>query len=382
MTSKDLEPLAFVDLKAQYAQLKSRIDANIATVLDHGKFILGPEVAEFEHALSGFTGSKHVITVASGTDALQIALLAEGIGPGDAVFLPAFTFTATAGVVVQCGAEPVFCDITASDFAIDIESLTHQIEKVEDEGRLRPRAVIAVDLFGLPADYNGLHRLANEKDLFLLADAAQSFGATYHNRKVGTLAPATATSFFPAKPLGCYGDGGALFCDDDARAALIRSIRSHGQGSAKYDVARFGCNSRLDTLQAAILIAKLEVFEDELVRRREVAEQYDRALAETSLVRPERFASKISAWAQYTVLLNDRDKVAADLKQVGVPTAIYYPKPMHEQPAYKQFSEGVGSLPVSEELSKRVLSLPFHPYMDEGAISRTVDALICASSTR
>tara|TARA_B100000315_G_C14511221_1_gene557050 strand:+ start:216 stop:1337 length:1122 start_codon:yes stop_codon:yes gene_type:complete len=361
--------IPFVDLKAQYAHLKTEIDDRISKVLAHGQFILGPEVTEFEQALASFTGVEHVIGVASGTDALQIALMAEGIGKGDAVFLPSFTFTATAEVVLISGAEPVFCEVGCRDFNIDVEDLKHKIERVIDEGRLTPRAVIAVDLFGLPADYSALEKVSEHHDLFLVGDGAQSLGARRGDKRVGALAPATITSFFPAKPLGCYGDGGALLTDDDERAAHYKSIRAHGKGEAKYDIVRTGLNSRLDTLQAAILLAKLTVFEEELEVRRRLADQYDDRL--NDLVQtPLRDNTSKSAWAQYAILLDDRDTVAARLKEKGIPTAVYYPKPMHLQPAYSRYGDGEGSLLVSEDLSRRILCLPMHAYMDDAIVER------------
>ncbi len=371
-------PIPFIDIKGQYERLKPQIDSRMSAVLNHGKFILGPEVNEFENALADFAGAEHAVSVANGTDALLIALMAEGVTVGDAVFLPSFTFTATAGVIIQCGATPVFCDVKEADFSIDLESLQATLKSVRQEGVLRPRAVIAVDLFGLPSDYKKLRAFADENELFLISDAAQSFGAKYQNQRVGTLAPATTTSFFPAKPLGCYGDGGAILTNSAERAEIYQSIRAHGQGREKYDVTRFGFNSRLDTLQAAVLLAKLEVFEEELSLREQHARHYDKALAETPIVRPRYFSDRLSAWAQYSVLLNDRDGVARLLKEAGVPTAIYYPKPMHAQSAYAQFSQGSGSLPVSEDLSRRILSIPLHPYMESETVSYVADKLISA----
>ncbi len=367
------------DLGAQYARLKPRIDARISAVLEHGRFILGPEVAEFETALAAFAGAGYAVGVASGTDALLIALMAEGIGPGDAVFLPAFTFTATAEVVVQCGAEPVFCDVDPRDFTIDTGDLERRIAALAGRGRLVPRAVIAVDLFGLPADYDAIGRIAAEHDLFILADAAQSFGGRLGERRVGTLAPATATSFFPAKPLGCYGDGGALLTDDAERAALYRSIRAHGRGEAKYDIARIGLNSRLDTLQAAILLAKLEVFEEELAARTRLARLYDVGLGD-AVTTPVRVPGRHSAWAQYAILVENRDAVAAALAADNVASAVYYPRPMHLQPAYARFGDGPGSLPVSEDLCRRILCLPMHAYLDETDAERVVATVRTAAA--
>lgn len=366
--------IPFVDLQAQYRRIRNSVDARIHKVLEHGKFILGPEVAELEQALTRFTGAAHCVTVASGTEALRLPMMAEGIGPGDAVFMPAFTFTATAEVPVTQGAEPVFVDVAESTYNIDLDSLAAAIEAVRREGRLRPRAVVAVDLFGLPADYERLGELCRRHDLFLIADAAQSLGARRGNRRVGALAPVTATSFFPAKPFGAYGDGGALFTDDPAKAEAWRSIRVHGAGGDRYDIVRIGTNARLDTLQAAVLLAKLEIFEDEIETRERIARRYD-SLLDSRITRPPRHADSLSAWAQYCVLIDDRDAVAKALGAQGIPTAIYYPRPMHMQTAYARFGRGPGSLPVSERLSGRILALPMHPYLDEATIARIAEAM-------
>lgn len=365
-----LNNIAFVDLKAQQARLKSQIDERMARVLAHGKYIMGPEVAEFETALAEFANARDAIGVANGTDALHIALMAENIGPGDAVFLPSFTFTATAEVVLLRGAEPVFCEVNGRTFNIDTSKLLSKIERVSQEGRLRPRAIIAVDLFGMPADYENLAKICKANDLFLLADAAQSFGATLGTERVGTLTPVTATSFFPAKPLGCYGDGGALITNDPDRAARFRSIRAHGKGGDKYDITRIGLNSRLDTLQAAILLVKILIFQDELDARKRVAGMYSDRLGGV-VTTPQIDNASQSAWAQYAILLDNRDAIAGQLKENGIPTAIYYPKPMHLQSAYLDCGDGVGSLPVSEMLSDRILCLPMHPYLDE----KTIDGI-------
>ena len=361
--------IPYIDLKAQYMRLKPEIDAGIQRVLDHGKFILGPEVGEFEAALAAHVGVSHVVSCANGTDALILALMAENIGAGDAVFIPSFTFTATAETVLLVGAEPVFVDVNSKNFLIDGDDLERKIAAVEAAGRLTPRAVIPVDLFGLPADYEALLKIAGAHDLFLLADAAQSMGARYRRRAVGSLAPATVSSFFPAKPLGCYGDGGALLTDDTARAEMWRSLRGHGTGKAKYDVVRIGMNSRLDTIQAAVLLAKLPGFAAEIEARERVAEYYDRHLP-AAVTRPGRRADSDSAWAQYTIQVANRDGLAAALREVGIPTAIHYPMPMHLQPAYRGYGDGPGSLPASEKLAAHVLSLPMHPDMNQATSRR------------
>ncbi|MDO9461742.1 MAG: DegT/DnrJ/EryC1/StrS family aminotransferase [Alphaproteobacteria bacterium] len=367
-------PVAFIDLQAQYRRLKPQIDARMHAVLDHGQFILGPEVAEFERALGEYTGGAHVVGVSNGTDALMMALMAHGIGPGDAVYVPSFTFTATAEAVLMLGATPVFVDVLEDTCNLDVEDLKRAI--VQTQG-LRPKAVIAVDLFGLPADYGRICDVAAAHDMQVIADAAQSLSGAIDGVRVGKLAPLTATSFFPAKPLGCFGDGGALFTSDPEMAEKLRSIRGHGTGKAKYDIIRIGMNARLDTLQAAILLVKLTVLEEERNNREKLSLYYDSRLSNviSALARPAGYQS---AWAQYTIKLEHRDHVQAALSQSGIPTQIYYPRPMHLQPAYAAYGGGEGALPVSENLSRRVLSLPMHPYMPEEVAARICDA-VCAA---
>ena len=377
----DHSPIAFVDLKAQYRTYKGAIDSAIQKVLEHGRFIMGPEVSELETALCQFAGAKYAIGCSSGTDALALIMMAEGIGHGDAVFVPAFTFTATAEVPLLLGATPVFVDVDPDDFNIDCNDLERRVAAVAAGGALTPRAVLAVDLFGLPADYDRLRAVAERYDLKVWGDAAQSFGGAMGERNVGTLCRATATSFFPAKPLGCYGDGGAVLTDDDGLAERMQSIRAHGKGGAKYDIVRIGLNARLDTIQAAVLLAKLPNFPGELERREAVAWRYDERLSGV-VNTPSRFQGRVSAWAQYTVKLpaDRRDSVASKLREVGIPTAIYYPMPMHMQTAYRAYGEGEGSVPVSERLSGEVLSLPMHPYMEDADIARIAEALMRAVS--
>ncbi len=370
-------PLPFIDLKAQYARLKPSIDVRLRRVLEHGQYVLGPEVAELETALAGFCGARHCVTVASGTEALRLPLMADGVGPGDAVFLPAFTFPATAEVVVSLGASPVFVDVDEATFNLDTESLAKAIRETRRAGTLRPRAIMPVDLFGLPADYPAIDTLARQEGLVVLADAAQSFGARLGNRAVGTLAAATATSFFPAKPLGAYGEGGAIFVDDDERAKVLKSIRAHGAGDDRYEIVRLGTNARLDTLQAAVLLAKLEVFAEELTARERWAKAFDARLSGKVKVPPRR-SDASSAWAQYCVRVPGRDRVRESLTGQGIPTAIYYPKPLHFQPAFERFGSGPGSLPVSERLCEEVLALPMHPYLDEATVARITTALLAA----
>lgn len=371
------QKIDFAGLKAQYARIKPEVARRIQTVLDHGQFILGPEVAELEKALAARSGAKHAIGVSSGTDALVMALMAEGIGTGDAVFVPSFTFTASAEVVLLLGATPVFVEVDPRTFNIDTGDLDRRATEVAKAGKLLPRAVISVDLFGQPANYGALEGLCRRHALFLIADAAQSYGAKLGNRAVGALAPATAASFFPAKPLGAYGDGGAVLTDDDERAAHYRSIRAHGKGDDKYDIVRLGLNARLDTLQAAILMAKLTVFDSELAARERLARVYDSRLRGAVEI-PYRVPDAVSAWAQYCILVDRRDEVAKSLKDAGVPTAVYYPRPMHLQTAYARFGGGPGSLPVSEELCERVLALPMNPYLDAASAEHVCTAVLKA----
>jgi len=367
-------PVPFIDLQAQYHRLKPQIDARMHAVLDHGQFILGPEVAEFERALGEFAGGTHVIGVSNGTDALMMALMAQDIGPGDAVYVPSFTFTATAEAVLMLGATPVFVDVLEDSCNLDADDLVRAISQTKG---LRPKAVIAVDLFGLPADYQRIGAVAAAHGMQLIADAAQSMSGAIDGVRVGKLAPLTATSFFPAKPLGCFGDGGALFTSDTEMAEKLRSIRGHGTGKAKYDIVRIGMNARLDTLQAAILLVKLTVLEQERSNREKLSRYYDSRLSNMVPV-PARPAGYQSAWAQYTIQLDHRDRVQAALSKSGIPTQIYYPRPMHLQPAYAGYGGGAGSLPTSENLSRKVLSLPMHPYMPEEVAARICDALCVA----
>ena len=372
-------PIPFLDLKAQQARIAPELHRRLDAVLAHCQFVLGPEVAELEAALAEFCGAAHCVAVSSGTDALQIALMAEGIGRGDAVFLPAFTYTATAEVPLVLGATPVFVDVDPATFQIDPAHLAARIAQVRAAGRLRPRALIGVDLFGQPADWPALSAIAAHEGLFTLDDLAQSFGCTLGNTPLGRAADATATSFFPSKPLGAYGDGGALFTESAERAALFRSLRTHGEGTTRYEVLRTGMNGRLDTLQAAVLLAKLTVFREELAARERIARLYDAALA-GAVVIPARVPDSTSAWAIYSILLADaatRTRVQAALSAAGVPSAIYYPRPLHLQPAYRDHHDGA-ALPVSEDLASRILALPIHPDLPTPAISRICDTLLTA----
>lgn len=368
--------IPFIDLHAQRQRLGRQIDDAIAAVLEHGNYIMGPEIATLERQLAAFCGAKHAITCSSGTDALVMVLMAKGVGPGDAVFVPSFTFAATAEAVALLGAAPVFVDIDRHTFNIAADSLEQAIAAVRSAGDLKAKGVIPVDLFGQPADYDAIHDIAERHGLWIMADAAQSFGATYRDRSVGTLAETTATSFFPAKPLGCYGDGGAIFTDDDGIADLLRSIRVHGKGTDKYDNARIGVNGRLDTLQAAILLPKLAIFQDEIRTRQRATDCYDALLGD--IVETPRCQERAtSVWAQYTLVLPaaKRDQLAAGLQRRSIPSAVYYPKPLHEQTAYRQYPRSPDGLPVSSELSLRVLSLPMHPYLEEAMQQRIADAV-------
>ena len=360
------EPIEFVDLGAQRRHIGARMDEAIRRVIDHGRFILGPEVAELERQLAEFCGAKHVLSCANGTDALGLALMAKHAGPGQAVLVPSFTFAATAEVVAWFGATPVFVDVFDDTFNMDPGSLEAGIAAAKRLG-LDPVGVIPVDLFGLPAAYDDILEIAAAHRMWVICDAAQSFGAAYKDRKIGTIGDLTTTSFFPAKPLGCYGDGGAVFLDDDETVAVLRSLRVHGQGTDKYDNVRIGMNARLDTVQAAVLIEKLRIFAEEIEARQKIADRYSTALRDLVLV-PELPDGLTSVWAQYTVRLppgRDRDQVAAELKSRGVPTAVYYVKPLHRQTAYRDYPVAGNGLPVSERLSDEVLSLPMHPYLAE-----------------
>ena len=370
----DPAPIPFIDVAAQRRRLGSKVDEAIDRVLAHCLFIMGPEVRALEADLSAFCGARHAISCASGTDALMLALMAKGVGAGDAVICPAFTFTATAEVVALVGAVPVFADVAAATFNLDPESCKRAIATAREAG-LAPKAIIAVDMFGQPADHTALAAIAAAENLFVLDDAAQSFGATYGNRSVGTLAPLTATSFFPAKPLGCYGDGGAVFTDDDELAAVMRSLRVHGEGRHRYEAVRIGINGRFDTIQAAVLIEKLKIFPDEIAARSVVARRYNAALADLTPV-PQLADGATSVWAQYTIRLpaGQRDGFAAALKAQGIPTATYYPIPLNRQEAYRHFPVAAGGVPVCDKLAEEVISLPMHAYLDAPTQDRIIAA--------
>ena len=368
-------PVEFIDLKAQQRRLGDGVAKAIQKVLDHGQYILGPEVRELEQQLARFSGARHAISCASGTDALVMALMAKGVGPGDAVFVPSFTFVASAEAVALLGATPVFTDVEPDSFLLDSASLDAVLETATRAG-LAPKGIIPVDLFGQPCAYAEINAYARARGLFVIADAAQSFGASLDGVRVGTLAEVTATSFFPAKPLGCYGDGGALFTDDDDLAERLRSLRVHGKGLHKYDNAHVGINGRLDTIQAAILLEKLLIFEEEIALRNRVAQRYGELL-ENLVDIPALRSGSTSVWAQYTIKSTQRDAIAQELKRLGVPSAVYYPLPLHRQTAYGNYP-CAPDLSVSEELSSMVLSLPMHPYLEEEAQNRIVECVRAA----
>ncbi|MEM1298436.1 MAG: DegT/DnrJ/EryC1/StrS aminotransferase family protein [Pseudomonadota bacterium] len=382
--------MQFVDLAAQQARIRDRIDARIAEVLAHGKYILGPEVRALEEALAAFCGANHCITCANGTDALQLALMALGLRTGDAVFVPSFTFAGTAEVVPCMGSTPVFVDIDPATYNMDTASLARAVEHAKSLG-LRPAAVIPVDLFGLPADYPALGAIAAAEGMDIIADSAQGFGGLIDGRMTGTFARITTTSFFPAKPLGCYGDGGALFTGEAELAALLESLRFHGKGAEKYDNVRIGMNSRLDTLQAAILLEKLAIYTDEIEARQQVAARYTTALKQPEAaghLRPNALHNRFttphvpegyrSIWAQYTLMAESRetrDRAMAALKAEGIPSMVYYPRPLHMQGAYRAFPCDPAGLPASEAAAGRVFSLPMHPYLEPGEQDRVIAAL-------
>ena len=371
-------PIPFIDLQAQRRRLGPALDAAIRCAVEGGQWILGPQVAQFEKDISAWAGVKHAIGCSDGTDALSLLLRAWGVGPGDAVFVPAFTFVASAEVVVLAGAVPVFVDVLPDTFNMDPVSLEAAIALVKRDGKLKPKVVMPVDLFGQPADYRSLAPIAKREGLKLLCDTAQGFGAVMDGKRAGSIGDAAATSFFPAKPLGCYGDGGACFTNDDGLKEKLLSLRMHGQGRDRYEHVAIGLNARLDTIQAAILIEKLKIFEDEIEKRNAVAQRYTSAFANSNHIKtPVVLEGVTSTWAQYTLQVADRARFQADLKQAGVPTMVYYPIPLSRQPAYAAYP-GVAT-PVSEALCGHVVSLPMHPYLDEDAQNRVIDAVLATA---
>jgi dTDP-4-amino-4,6-dideoxygalactose transaminase len=371
---------AFIDLAAQRHHLGDSVERAIATVLDHGQFVLGPEVVELERQLASFCGARHCISCANGTDALLLALMAEGVGEGDAVFVPAFTFVATAEVVLLAGAMPVFVDVRADTFNLDVESLEAAIGEAKRRG-LKPSCVIPVDLYGQPADHRAINEIAAAHGLVVIADAAQSFGASLDGKKVGTLGAYTATSFYPSKPLGGYGDGGALFTDDDDKATRLRALRNHGKGPGRPDTEYLGLNSRLDSIQAAILLEKLRLFPAEIPARQERADRYNEGLGSVAKV-PKLMPGATSVWAQYTIVTENRDELAKACRQAGVPTAIHYANALNCLPPYREMPAAPSGLRQAELLAECVISLPMHPYLGAEAqdaiiatVRRALDSL-------
>jgi len=389
--------MQFIDLTSQQKRIRKRIDENMNAVLNHGKYIMGPEVAELEKELATFSETKHAVSCSSGTDALLLALMAMGVGPGDAVFTTPCTFIATVEVICLLGATPVFVDIDSKTFNLDPEQLEaailafaanksdkYPLPAAAKATPLTPKGIVAVDLFGLPADYEQINTIARKYDLFVIGDAAQSLGAEIGEKKACSFPDIACTSFFPAKPLGCYGDGGMCFTDNDDLADVMRSLRLHGKGNHKYDNVRIGVNARLDTLQAAILLAKFEIYPEEIGLRQEVVQRYGRLLSNcTNLTTPLIPETYLSVWAQYSILAQDSDhrgRLQATLKDAGIPTVIYYPKPLHLQTAFAKLSHKEGNFPVGESTFDRIFSLPMHPYLSESDQEKIAEVIASVTS--
>lgn len=371
MSDPKTDPIPFIDLVTQRRRLGRAIEEAVSRVTQHGRLILGPECEAFEQELAAFCGARHVVSVANGTDALILVLRARGVGPGDAVVVPAFTFASTAEVVAGVGATPIFADIREDTYSLDPESMEEAIAVARREG-LRPVAAIPVDMFGQPADYLAIEPVAEAEGLWLLADAAQGFGGTLAGQHIGTFGCATGVSFYPSKPLGAYGDGGAIITDDDELDRVLRSLRNHGEGAFAYDHVRIGVNSRLDAIQAAVLRAKLKIFPDEIASRNRAAAYYTEGLkdiARTPMLAP----GVTSVWAQYTIRVADRDGFRAHLAEGGIPTAVHYPRPLHHQPAYREFPTARPSLPVAERVAQEVVSLPMHGYLTPAIQDRIIE---------
>ena len=367
--------MEFSDIKAQQLHIREGIDRRITKVLDHGRYIMGPEVNELENNLASFAGTKHAISCSSGTDAILMSLMAIGLRPGDLVFTPSFTFIASAEVISLLGATPCFVDIDPDTFNINPASLREAIFNARKAGNGRLKGIIAVDLFGLLADYPAIRQIADENDLVLLQDAAQSFGAQFGEERAGACAPIATTSFFPSKPLGCYGDAGAIFCNDDDFATVLRSIRVHGSGKNKYENLRIGVNGRCDTIQAAILLEKLRVFQDEINKRQMVAARYAQRLSKKYHVQKVT-EGHLPVWAQFSLLSENRDQDRIRLERQGIPTAVYYPIPLHHQKAFANSCYCPVQLTASEHISTRILSLPMHPYLTESVQDHVIDTLL------
>lgn len=372
-------PIPLIDLATQQARIRDKVDAAITTVLDHGQYIMGPEVTQLEADLAAYSNNKHVVTCSSGTDALMLALMALDLKPGQGVIVPSFTFAASAEVMPCLGAIPIFADIDPNTFNLDASKLPMAL-KAAEQANINCVGIISVGLFGQPADFDGINNFAEDNGLWLLDDAAQSYGASWGGKAVGHLGALTATSFFPAKPLGCYGDGGAVFTEDEEFAAIMRSARIHGMGRERYAYDRIGMTARLDSIQAAVLIEKLNIFSDELTHRQLAADRYAEGLGDVVTV-PQLATGATSSWAQYTIKLPkgvSREEVQAKLKEDGIPSAIYYTKGMHEHAPYARYPIAEGGLPVTADCCERVLSLPMHPYLDEDTQSRIISAVKAA----
>lgn len=376
---KKTDAIAFIDLQAQRRRLGQDLSRAITEAVEGGAWILGPQVQELERGLAAYAHMKHAVTCANGTDALVLILRAWGVSQGDAVFVPAFTFAASAEVVCLVGATPVFVDVLPDTFNLDPESLKSAIAMIRAEGRLRPSAIMAVDLFGQPADYHQIERIAEQERVKLICDSAQGFGSTLNGKHAVAFGHAAATSFFPAKPLGCYGDGGCCFTNDDGLAETLRSLRVHGQGTDKYQNVRVGLNSRLDTIQAAILNEKLKIFPDEIIERNRVANSYAKWFGQSNRIRVPRVAGgTVSTWAQYTIQVENRLRVQQVLKDQGIPSVVYYPVPLNRQKAYETFPVAPNGVPVSEHLSECVISLPMHPYLSTENVARIAKVVLTA----
>jgi dTDP-4-amino-4,6-dideoxygalactose transaminase len=369
--------MQFIDLKAQYNRLKADIDQRVLNVLNHGAYVFGPEIAEMEKKLADHAGVKHCLSCASGTDALLIPLMAWEVKPGDAVFVPSFTFISTAEVVSLLGATPIFVEVEEHTFNIDVKHLEVMINRVLAEGKLIPKVIVPVDLFGLTADYSAIEKVAEKYNLLIMEDSAQGFGGKINGKVAGSFGQVSATSFYPAKPLGCYGDGGAIFTNDDELADVMKSIRVHGMSSDRYNNVRIGINGRMDTIQAAVVLGKLEVFVDELDKRNDVANKYKAGITK-NVKTPTVPEGYYSSWAQYSVLAESsemRAKLQDYLKSKNIPSVIYYPIPLHLQTAYAYLGGKRGDLPVTESIADRVFSLPMHPYMTDAEIGEVIDAI-------
>ena len=372
-------PLPFIDLQAQRSRISDQIDAAIRRVLDHGAFIMGPEVADVESQLAERTGAAHCLTCASGTDALILPLMAADIGPGDAVLVPSFTFTSSPEVVALRGATPVFVDVDPHTFNMDADSLKAGMSAAEQAG-LSAKAIMTVDLFGQPVDFDPIRDIADQNGLWILDDAAQAFGATYKGSPLGTLGRVTGTSFYPSKPLSCYGDGGAVLTDDTDLYERMKCVRVHGNGGGSADAKCLGLTARFDSIQAAVLLEKLKIFDDECAERNDVAQRYSDGLSDV-VQTPQLIDDATSVWAQYTLVSDRRDTIVETLAAEGIPTALFYPRPLHAQGPYRSYPVAGNGLPVTDRLAEQVVSLPMHPYLEPDAQARIIAAVRAALSS-